>query len=72
MTLTLLPTRDQVLQEVDRHLVIRRQVDAGVNCQEVIAFALALILSRELLGGDLLLLRLVQLNLLIRIIFHGN
>ena len=72
MTLTLLPARDQVLQEVDRDLVVRRQVDTGANGQEVIAFTLTLILSSEFLGRDLLLLRLVQLDLLIRVVFHGN
>ena len=68
----LLPACHQVLQEVDRDLVVRWQVDAGVDGQEVVALALALILGSELLGSDLLLLRLVQLDLLIWVVFHCN
>ena len=38
-----------ILQEVDRHVVIWREVDADVGREEIVDFSLALVLGRELL-----------------------
>ena len=43
----LLRAADQVLQEVDRHLLVRRKVDVGVNGEEVVALTLATVLGSE-------------------------
>lgn len=49
-----LPHRHDVLEEVNGDLLVRRQVDASIDGQEVVHLALALVLGGELLRGDLL------------------
>ena len=70
MQLTLLPARYQVLQKVDGDLVIGWQVDPGIDGEEVVALALALVFGSKLFGSHLLELRLVYLRLLVRIALH--
>ena len=42
----------ELAKEVDRHVVVRGQVDAHVAREEVVALALAAVLGPEGLGGD--------------------
>ena len=51
--LTLLLPGHDVLQEVDRHAVVLRDVEAAVDGDEVVDLALRLVLRAELLRGDL-------------------
>ena len=47
--LTLLLARDQILEEVDGDLLVRRKIYASVHGEEVIALALAGVLRPKLL-----------------------
>ena len=48
----LLTAPNQILEKVDGDVVVGRQVDADVGCKEVVDFALAAVLSCELLRRD--------------------
>ena len=68
--LTFLLSGDDVLQEVDRDLIVCRQVDTCIDREEVVALPLALVLGGELLRRDRLSLRWLILDLLDLIAFH--
>ena len=68
--LTLLLTGDDVLQEVDGDLIVGWQIDACIDCEEVVALPLALVLGSKLFGSHLLELRLVDLRLLVKVALH--
>ena len=48
--LTLLLARDQILEEVDGDLLVRRKIYASVDREEVVALSLAGVLCAKLLG----------------------
>jgi hypothetical protein len=58
----------QLLQEVDGDVVVRGQIHAHVRGEEVVDLALAAVLGRELLGGDLPLRRWARIDWLHRLI----
>ena len=51
--LTLLLSGDHVLQEVNGHLLVARQIIANIHCKQVVHLPLGSVLGGELLGADL-------------------
>ena len=62
----------KLLQEIDRDVVVRRQVYSDISCQEVVNLALAAVFSTEFLRGhaDELLLAAGDLLHLLVIVLH--
>ena len=58
----------QVLQEPDRDIIGVRKVDADLAGQEVVDLSLAVVLGRELLSSDCILLGRGVLEFMVRLV----
>ena len=57
---------------MSKALTIGRQVDAGIYCEEVVDFAFAAVLGRELSDRELYTLRLCLVGRDLLLAFHGS
>ena len=70
MLLTLLLTTEQVFEEIDRDLGVLRQVELCLSGEQVEDLPLAIRLSCEFLGRDLLSLWNLGLIVLVLLVLH--